>query len=84
VVNGYRVINYTPFNSSQNCEGYYPIMVQAFLCTAEGELLTSSNETQNLRWIPLQELGTLLEADEGRFYPMHIVTLKKYVRIMGR
>ncbi|HLN60126.1 MAG TPA: NUDIX domain-containing protein [Symbiobacteriaceae bacterium] len=84
VMNGYRVINYTPFNSSQNLEGYYPIMVQTFLCTAEGELLTSSNETQNLRWIPLQELSTLLEADEGSFYPMHLVALKKYLRTKGR
>lgn len=84
VMNGYTVINYTPFNSSQNVEGYYPIMVQTFICTAEGELLTSSNETQNLRWISLQELSTLLEANQGSFYPMHIVTLKKYLKIKGR
>lgn len=78
-INGYKVLNYTPFNSSQNIEGYYPIMVQAFVCKAEGSLLSGSNETRNLRWISLQELDALLQADQSHFYPMHIATLRKYL-----
>lgn len=79
VLNGYRVINYTPFNSSQNTEGYYPIMVQTFICRTEGELLVTSDETRNLRWISIEELRLLLEGNESAFYPMHLVTLKKYL-----
>jgi len=77
--NGYRVINYTPFSSTQNVEGLYPIMVQVFICKVEGELIESSDESQNLRWIPLDQLEELLKKKEDAFYPMHVITLKKYL-----
>lgn len=51
--NGYKVLNYTPFSCSQNIQGTYPIMVQIFICNADGELLNDSNETKNIRWITL-------------------------------
>lgn len=35
--NGYKVLNYTPFSCSQNIQGTYPIMVQTFICNADGE-----------------------------------------------
>jgi 8-oxo-dGTP pyrophosphatase MutT (NUDIX family) len=79
-VNGYRVINYTPFSSTQNVEGDYPIMVQTFICSVEGELIERSNETINLRWISLRELKRMLCEDETKFYPMHIGTLRKFLQ----
>jgi ADP-ribose pyrophosphatase len=79
--NGYKVLNYTPFSSSQNIEGTYPILVQTFLCNATGELLDQSNEAKNIRWIPLTELKELLDRDKGLFYPMHVTTLEKYIKI---
>lgn len=81
--NGYKVLNYTPFNCAQNIEGYYPIMVQIFICKAKGELLKQTNETKNIRWISMEELGLLLEKNEGSFYPMHIYTLGKYLKMKG-
>ena len=83
-VNGYRVLNYTPFSSSQNIEGYYPIIVQVFLCTAREtpELNRESNETKNVRWEPAARIKELMEYPE-QFYPMHITTLKKYFRARG-
>lgn len=78
--NGYKVLNYTPFSCSQNIEGTYPIMVQTFICNADGELLNRSNETKNIRWIPLIELKELLEGDTSLFYPMHITTLERYLK----
>ncbi|MGE5652714.1 MAG: NUDIX hydrolase [Bacillota bacterium] len=81
VLNGYRVVNYTPFNSSQNTDGYYPIMVQTFICRAQGDLLIDSNETKNLRWISLTELSSLLNEQESSFYPMHVITLRKYLKM---
>lgn len=77
--NGYKVLNYTPFSSSQNIQGTYPIMVQIFICNAAGEILKNSNETKNIRWMPLIELKELLENDRNSFYPMHIITLDKYL-----
>lgn len=77
--NDYRVVNYTPFSCSQNLIGEYPIMVQTFICRAKGELLKDSNESRNIKWIPLRGLQTMLEDNPQYFYPMHIDTLKKYI-----
>jgi len=79
--NGYKVLNYTPFSCSQNIQGTYPIMVQTFICNADGELLNKSNETKNSRWIPLIELKELLEGDKSLFYPMHVTTLERYLEM---
>lgn len=78
--NGYKVLSYSPFSCSQNLQGTYPIMVQIFICSADGELRNSSNETKNIRWIPLTELRDLLESNKDIFYPMHVVTLEKYIK----
>ena len=78
--NGYKVLNYTPFSCSQNIQGTYPIMLQTFICNADGELLNKSNETKNIRWIPLIELKQLLEGDKSLFYPMHVTTLERYLK----
>jgi 8-oxo-dGTP pyrophosphatase MutT (NUDIX family) len=77
-IHGYKVINYTPFSCAQNIEGTYPILVQIFLCRVQGELLATTNETQNMRWVPLSDVRTLLQ-NEAAFYPMHIHTLRKYL-----
>jgi ADP-ribose pyrophosphatase len=79
--NGYKVLNYTPFSCSQNIQGTYPIMVQAFICNAVGELLKTSNEAKNIRWMPILELKKLLENNKSSFYPMHVITLEKYLKM---
>ncbi|GAA0177848.1 NUDIX domain-containing protein [Clostridium sediminicola] len=78
-LNGYKVLNYTPYACSQNIEGNYPIMVQTFICKVKGKVLEKTNETQNIRWVSLKELKNMLEVNEESFYPMHILTLKKYI-----
>lgn len=77
--NGYKVLNYTPFSSSQNLEGTYPIMVQVFICKATGKLKKKSNESLNIRWISLENLKELLVNNKKAFYPMHVTTLEKYL-----
>lgn len=77
--NNYKVINYSPFSCSQNIEGTYPIIVQIFICKADGELLKNTNESKNIRWIPIYELIDLLKNNRNTFYPMHVVTLMKYL-----
>ena len=79
--NGYKVLSYEPFASSQNIEGAYPIMVQVFICRVKGNLVTSTNETRFIRWITLEELKDLLENQWNRFYPMHVNTLRKYIKL---
>lgn len=79
--NGYQVLNYAPFSCAQNIKGYYPIMVHVFICKAEGTLLKRTNETQNLKWVSLAELSEQLKSNENQFYPMHVSTLKKYLKL---
>ena len=77
---GYKVLNYIPFSCSQNVDGYYPIMVQIFICRVSGKLLQKTTEAKNMRWISLNELSLLLEDNENYFYPMHVHTLKRYIK----
>ena len=77
---GYKVLNYSPFACAQNVEGDYPIMVQVFICRASGKELNESDESRNIRWVSLSELKNMLENNEASFYPMHVSTLKKYLK----
>lgn len=81
--NGYKVLNYNSFAIAQNLEGYYPIMVQVFICKVEGHLLKETNESRNIRWISLQDLSKKLREEEQNLYPMHVITLSKYLRSKG-
>ena len=81
---GYRVLSYEPFSSSQNLEGTYPIMVQIFICSVKGELADSTNETRFLRWVSAEELEELIELQYNRFYPMHVNTLRKYLKLLKK
>ena len=78
-INGYKVLNYNPFSSSQNINDHYPIMVQIFICKVSGKIIKMTNETRNIRWISLEELGIALKKCVNSFYPMHVDTLKKYL-----
>jgi NTP pyrophosphohydrolases including oxidative damage repair enzymes len=77
--NGYKVLNYTPFSSAQNTCGYYPIMVQIFICKVNGKILLETDETKNIRWVSLDELEIALKNNLDSFYPMHVDTLTKYL-----
>ncbi len=79
-VNGYKVLNFKPFSCSQNLEGAYPIMVFTFVCTAEGTLLRSSDEARNFIWAGHEELSKMLAETPERIYPMHVDTLRKFLK----
>ena len=76
--NNYKVLNYAPFAHAQNSQGSDPIVVQTFICQVEGELLRETNETQNLRWVSLDELKRLVYEEPETLYPMHVEIFKKY------
>jgi ADP-ribose pyrophosphatase len=76
----YRILSYEPFVKSQNTAGNYPIMVQVFICSVQGTLAEHTNETRHLRWLPVEKLEQLLGEQPQCFYPMHVNTLKKYLK----
>lgn len=75
----YSVLSYTPYASSQNLKGHYPIMVQTFVCEVTGTALDRSSESRNIRWVRLAEVAALLSEHPERFYPMHVTALQRYV-----
>ena len=75
----YSVINFMPFSCSQNLIGDYPIMVFTFVCRASGVLLNESDESQNYKWVSVDELKNILATNPHKFYPMHVSTLRKYL-----
>lgn len=75
---GYKTIGFIPFCSTQNLSGGYSIMLQTFICQAEGDLLEETNETVNIRWEAIDIIERMLENNPEQFYPMHINALRKY------
>ncbi len=80
-VNSYKVITFVPFCSTQNLSGGYSIILQTFICEAEGDLLDNSNETKDIHWISIDELKKLYINNRDTFYPLHVNAIKKYLCI---
>lgn len=78
-VNGYEVMSYTPFCTTQNLSGGYSIILHSFICEAEGEPVTQTSETRNLRWMPLDDCRTHPQNRPEDFYPLHINALSLYL-----
>ncbi len=74
----YKVLGCEPYFVSQNLIGYYPILVITFLCKAMGNKLDKSNESENIKWISIDQLRKMLINQPEKFYPMHISALIKY------
>ncbi len=75
---GYKTISFVPFCSTQNLSGGYSIILQTFICQAEGELLEKTNETVNIKWRSIDTIEKMLKNNSEQFYPMHINALRKY------
>lgn len=76
--NGYETISILPFLITQNLSGGYSIVLQTFICHAEGELLIKTNETTNIRWEEIEIVEMMIIENPQLFYPLHINSLKKY------
>ena len=80
-VNDYTITSFMPFCVSQNLCGGYSLMVQVFICKADGEPFEKSDESINIKWIPVEKLKKLIEENQRKFFPMHINALKKYIKM---
>ena len=80
-IKGNEVISYTPYCITQNLSGAYSIILNTFLCEAKGELLTETNESQNIHWIKIEELKKILKNNPEKIFLLHINALQKYLGI---
>ena len=80
-IKGNEVISYTPYCVTQNLSGAYSIILNTFLCEAEGELLTETNESQNIHWMKIEELKKIFKNNPEKIFLLHINALQKYLGI---
>ncbi len=78
-VNGNKTIVFSPYCVTQNLSGAYPIILNTFICEAEGELLERTNETESIRWIKKDELKKIVDNSPESIFLMHVHALKKYL-----
>ena len=81
LIKGNEVISYTPYCITQNLSGAYSIILNTFLCETEGELLTETNESQNIHWIKIEELKKILKNNPEKIFLFHINALQKYLKL---
>ena len=81
IINGNKTISFTPFCTTQNLSGAYSLIVNIFICEAKGDLLVETNETQNLRWVNIEELKNMVKNNADQFFLMDVTALKKYFSI---
>lgn len=79
--NHYEVVNYVPFFSSQNIMDNYPIVIDTFICEAEGEPIIESKDAKDIQWMSLRNVKYLLQESELLFYPMIVMPLKRFIDI---
>lgn len=57
------------------------MILNTFLCEAEGDLIESTNETENVHWEKVSEIERLLRENPEKIFFMHINALKKYLKV---
>lgn len=74
------VQNCQPFYTCQNIESDFPVAINFFICSAEGIPKEQTDAANNIRWIAISELVSMLENEEERFFPVVVGALKKYIK----
>lgn len=74
-------ISFNPYCVTQNLSGAYSMILNTFLCEAEGNLIESTNETENVHWEKVSEIERLLRENPEKIFFMHINALKKYLKV---
>lgn len=76
-----ETINFMPFCVTQNLKNVYSIICNHFICEAEGEPVSETDESRNIRWIEITELSELLKNNRSKFFIMNINALEKYLEL---
>ena len=76
----YSTIDFSPFCVTQNLSGGYSLILFTFICTGKGKLYKESEESSDIQWLKVDKVKLLLETNPEKFFPMHINSLKKYLK----
>ncbi len=75
------IISFAPFCITQNLSGAYSIILNTFICEAEGEPLKRTDESENIRWVNISEVKRIITEEPEKVFFMHLNALKKYLNI---
>jgi len=76
---GYDVRTFLPYCVTQNMSGGYSILLNTFICEADGEPVAQVGETAAPQWWPISKLRLKFEREVEAFYPLHVNALGKYL-----
>lgn len=74
-------LSFEPYCVTQNLCGAYSIVLNTFLCEAEGDLVEYTNETENIQWVKVSDVEELVKEKPEKIFFMHINALKKYLHV---
>jgi 8-oxo-dGTP diphosphatase len=73
-----------PFAVYQTTKGPVDTMGVYFRCQATGELLAVGHETENIQWLPVQQIAAWLKDDPDHFSWVDRAGLLFYLKRMGK
>jgi len=77
----HSLLSFSPYYTTQNLSGAYSIIIHFFRCEAEGEPFPSSDESTDIRWIPLREVRPLFLQDPEQFFFLQHTVLRHYLAL---
>ena len=77
---GITTLSFEPFCVTQNLSGAYSIVLNTFLCEAEGNPLSCTDEAQDIRWIGADVVRRMLVEQPDAFFFMERPALEKYLK----
>ena len=78
---GDQTVTCHPYCITQNLSGAYSILLLTFLCEAEGEPLTATDESAHIHWAKASDVRRLLDAHPEQFFFMHHAALRQYLQL---
>ncbi len=80
-LNGVTTISFQPFCITQNLSGAYSIILNTFICEADGDPCDCTEETQNICWKKLSDIRRIVQETPDQIFFMHLNALKKYLQL---
>lgn len=72
--------NCRPFYSCQCIERDFPVAINFFICSVDGNPKKFTKAADNIRWISIDELYEMLMNEEEKFFPVVVGALKEYIK----
>lgn len=78
---GIPTISFEPFCTTQNLSRAYSIILNTFLCEAEGTPVTQTNESRNIHWMKADKLCQITKTNPEQIFFIHLNALRKYFKL---